>query len=681
MSATLNGLGHQLYGWLGPLNIELAALALLALAAGRLIRSPALRHLLWLAVLVKPFIAIAVTSPYTVFAPLTPLAEPGWDAIPHGQVEHLASLAPLPPAGTTTAASSAALTSAGWAALLWLVGTSLLAGRILIGFGILRRMRRQASVQREGPLFEALRRARAALDCHPRGEVATSPSIRSPMVLGILRPLIVVPPDLVDRLPADQLSLVLMHELAHVRRCDNLWLLLQRLVTAALFYHPAVWICGRMLRREAEQACDDLVVCATGRPEAYAGGLALIAERAAHSNPASRRIPMVSTLASTESDLSQRIRRTLNGRARRMGMRTRLVAVALLSPLAAVTMPSYGAADSGTFTQPAEEEAQPLPESAANIPEAAPTDQEGVATGPVAHKPDGAAEVTLEAVESRIRKMVERRIREVTDSGEPAPRVLLQVLNSPSIISKLAEAELKCPCPPTRGETALRDVASLFLVVHADGKIQLNEESVTLEALRDELRARRKLVDNNRIIIQHDERAPVGQITRVIDIVQQAGLVMLAYPVIATEEGHVILQEALAADPEEWTEELKARLLELQPESTIEELAEPVRERRRWLHGIPADPGSGPDDPDGSTSDGSTVIPYEIATAASVELVIHNVAGQPVRTLDLGRQGSGGHRVVWDRRDDEGRELDSGLYFCLFKTDAGEKWQKKVLVP
>ena len=86
MSATLNGMGHPLLAWLGPLSIELAALALLVLAAGRLIRSPALRHLLWLAVLVKPLIAVAVSSPYTVFAPLTPLAEPGWDATPMGRL-------------------------------------------------------------------------------------------------------------------------------------------------------------------------------------------------------------------------------------------------------------------------------------------------------------------------------------------------------------------------------------------------------------------------------------------------------------------------------------------------------------------------------------------------------------------------------------------------------------------
>ena len=350
MSAALNGLGDRLLAWLGPLSIELAALALLVLAAGRLVRSPALRHLLWLAVLVKPLVAVAVSSPYTLFAPLAPLAEPGWDAIPYGRVEHLAALAP---AGAATVSSSMTLTPAGWGALLWLVGTTLLAGRILVGFGILRRMRRQALVQREGPLFEALRRARAALDCHPRVEVATSPSIRSPLVLGILKPLIVVPTHVVERLSPGELAPVLMHELAHVRRCDNLLLLLQRLVTAALFFHPALWLCGRMLRRESEQACDDLVVCATGRPEAYARGLTVVAEGAAHSNAASRRIPMMSTFASTDCDLSLRIRRTLNGRARRMGMRARLLAVGLLCPLAAVTLPSYGAADSRPGGEPA----------------------------------------------------------------------------------------------------------------------------------------------------------------------------------------------------------------------------------------------------------------------------------------------------------------------------------------
>ncbi len=513
MSATLNGLGHQLFAWLGPLSIELAALALLVLAAGRLIRSPALRHLLWLAVLVKPLIAVAVSSPYTVFAPLAPLAEPGWDAIPHGQVEHLASLAPLPPAGTTNAASSAALTSAGWAALLWLVGTSLLGGRILIGFGILRRMRRQALVLQDGPLFEALRRARAALDCYPRVEVATSPSIHSPMVLGILKPLIVVPTDLVDRLRADQLTLILMHELAHVRRCDNLWLLLQRLVTAILFFHPAVWLCARMLRRESEQACDDLVICATGRPEAYARGLTQVAEGASHANYSPRRIPMMSTFASTESDLSQRIRRTLKGQASRMGTRARVLAVVLLSPLAVTSLPSYGTADNGAGGEPA---------PAADSSGAAGSWRKALETFGV--HPD--EDMTFGEFTERMRKGMERGHEGRLPEGDKASRTRITV--GANVVSVGLEG------PPDPLEPLFRAMDEI--------------EHIEREAIE-------------RVAAESSELTGEERLVRILE---------------ALARSHV-LRKAVGIDPDEWSDELKAQLLALMPDSTIEEIAKSAR--------------------------------------------------------------------------------------------------------
>ena len=338
MNAALNELGNQLFGWFSQLSIELAALAVLVLVTSRLlsIKSPALRHLLWAIVLLKPLVSIAVSSPYTLFTPFASLLEPSQDTLTFSPVEVQAAASP------TIATNSVPLTTAGWGAILWLVGAALLIGRILIGYGIVWCLRQQAQVQHDGPLCDALQQARRMLDGYPKVEVATSPSISSPMALGILRPIIVFPADLVKKLSADKLALILMHELAHVRRWDNLTLLLQRLVSAVLFFHPAVWLCGRMLRREAEQACDDLVVCVTGRSEAYARGLAHVAERAAHLNPLIRRIPTMNAFAATESDLALRIRRALGGSARRMGTRARVLAAVLLCPLAAVTLPSCG---------------------------------------------------------------------------------------------------------------------------------------------------------------------------------------------------------------------------------------------------------------------------------------------------------------------------------------------------
>ena len=463
MNTALNELGSHLFGWFGQLSIELAALAVLVLVASRLlpIKSPALRHLLWAIVLLKPLVSIAVSSPYSLFTPFVPLVEPSQNTLAFSPVEHPTVQVAAPPAIAT---SSVQLTTAGWGAILWLVGAALLIGRILIGYGIVWCLRRQAQVRHDGPLFDALQQARRTLDFYPKVEVATSPSISSPMALGILRPLIVFPADLVEKLSADQLALILMHELAHVRRWDNLTLLLQRLVSAVLFFHPAVWLCGRMLRREAEQACDDFVVCATGRSEAYARGLAHVAERAIHLNPLIRRVPSMNAFAA-ESDLALRIRRALGGSARRMGTRARVLAVALLCPLAAVTLPSYG----------------------------------------------NTSEVSKVAAEP---SQDEKLFIILDQEGN------MKLDDKPVTFATLKE-ELQAKRQPLSGQDE-----RLFIVVEQDGSMKLNDKSVTFATLKEELQAKRRLLDNTTmIVIQSDERTPHGQIVQIMYVARQVGLV------------------------------------------------------------------------------------------------------------------------------------------------------------
>ena len=121
MNAALNELGSQLFGWFGQLSIELAALAVLVLVASYLlpIKSPALRHLLWAVVLLKPLVAIAVSSPYTLFTPFVPLVEPSPDTLTFSPVEHPTVQVAASP---TIATSSVPLTTAGWGAILWIAG-------------------------------------------------------------------------------------------------------------------------------------------------------------------------------------------------------------------------------------------------------------------------------------------------------------------------------------------------------------------------------------------------------------------------------------------------------------------------------------------------------------------------------------------------------------------------------
>ena len=93
-----------------------------------------------------------------------------------------------------------------------------------------------------------------------------------------MRPVVVLPPDLSDSLTPKQLTWVLLHELAHVRRGD-LWVVaVQRVVQAVFFFHPAVHLANWIIHELREYACDDvaLAACKTSRRVCGEGFLAIV---------------------------------------------------------------------------------------------------------------------------------------------------------------------------------------------------------------------------------------------------------------------------------------------------------------------------------------------------------------------------------------------------------------------
>src|SRR5262249_23468874 len=92
----------------------------------------------------------------------------------------------------------------------------------------------------------------------------------TPAVVGFFRPVILIPLGLLTGLPQEQVEAILLHELAHIRRYDYAVNLLLAVVEGMLFYHPAVWWLGRVVRAERENCCDDEVVRATGDRAGYA---------------------------------------------------------------------------------------------------------------------------------------------------------------------------------------------------------------------------------------------------------------------------------------------------------------------------------------------------------------------------------------------------------------------------
>jgi len=106
-----------------------------------------------------------------------------------------------------------------------------------------------------------------------------SANVATPMLIGLIKPVILLPLSMLSGFSAHQIELIIAHELGHVRRWDYLANLVQVLIETVLFYHPVVHWISRDVRNARENCCDDLVLSvAKGNPITYARALADLEE-------------------------------------------------------------------------------------------------------------------------------------------------------------------------------------------------------------------------------------------------------------------------------------------------------------------------------------------------------------------------------------------------------------------
>jgi hypothetical protein len=106
--------------------------------------------------------------------------------------------------------------------------------------------------------------------------VRVSSRTDAPATIGVLRPIVLLPPATLLGVTPQQLEALLAHELAHVRRHDYLVNVLQIVSETLFFHHPAVWWVSRRIRVERELCCDDIAVQACGDPISYAHALSKV---------------------------------------------------------------------------------------------------------------------------------------------------------------------------------------------------------------------------------------------------------------------------------------------------------------------------------------------------------------------------------------------------------------------
>ncbi|HEX4308664.1 MAG TPA: M56 family metallopeptidase [Acidobacteriaceae bacterium] len=162
--------------------------------------------------------------------------------------------------------------------------------------------------------------------------VLIAPRGIEPRVVGVFRPVLLLPEKIVDRLSAPQLRSILAHESCHVRCRDNLTAAIHMVVEAIFWFHPAVWLIERRLIEECERACDEVVLLLGNEAEVYAEGILNVCRFYTES-------PLACVSGVTGSELKQRLVRIMlrqTGRKLDLSRKLLLIMIAVVAVAAPI---------------------------------------------------------------------------------------------------------------------------------------------------------------------------------------------------------------------------------------------------------------------------------------------------------------------------------------------------------
>jgi TonB family protein len=300
-------------------------------------RSAALRHLVWTAaaaaVLALPFLSASLPA---LRVPASGALLPFDPAV----VFRVASSAAVEPPSLPSATARRAIHAPRyhdwriWLMLLWAGGAAAAFARMLAAFIAMGRIQRTARPFPGDGLARAL--AESLGIRHPVRVLESRPG-SMPMTCGLLRPAVFMPPE-AAAWSEERRRVVLLHELAHVRRGDTATHLLARTALSLNWWNPLAWSAWREFLKERERATDDLVLNAGARASEYAGHLLEVA-RTLQSAPATawaavamaRRSQLEGRLLAI---LDSGIKRHVPGRM--AALAATLLAVAAVAPFAAM---------------------------------------------------------------------------------------------------------------------------------------------------------------------------------------------------------------------------------------------------------------------------------------------------------------------------------------------------------
>ena len=231
-----------------------------------------------------------------------------------------------------TAAPAAAMDWTAMVLALWAAGA--LAAASMMGLHVVRLRRRiyRFGTSPSSRIMSIYEHSRQELGVSRKVRLMVQPVLRAPAVMGILKPLLVLPED-IEAHDDEQIRHICLHELSHLKRGDLAVILLLNALSAVYWFNPCVWLCFGFIRRDMESACDQRVLekLGTQARQYYIGTVLRFAQ-----NPDEHRLMAAMGMADGRLTMEQRIRGMF--RQTRTGLKTRVAAVCIALLMLAVSM-------------------------------------------------------------------------------------------------------------------------------------------------------------------------------------------------------------------------------------------------------------------------------------------------------------------------------------------------------
>lgn len=155
----------------------------------------------------------------------------------------------------------------------WAIGVLVLFVRMIGSWVYVQQLKAEGIRLTDASVQTLFKKLTVALRIRQTVHLFESVRVTTPMVIGFIKPVVLLPIGLATGLSTKQIETILAHELAHIKRHDYLVNLLQSIVEIFYFFHPALWWLSARVREEREHCCDDLAVQICGDKIAFAQAL------------------------------------------------------------------------------------------------------------------------------------------------------------------------------------------------------------------------------------------------------------------------------------------------------------------------------------------------------------------------------------------------------------------------